>query len=90
MDQNIDIIVKLQKNSSNDKCADCEEYNCITRCSVNNGVFLCKDCAALHQEYLQLEVSDIRILPVIKDKPVENDDRMDYMREIMMDQDEQA
>ena len=75
------IIEKFKKdlqNPINNKCIDCDSYNQNIRCSVNNGVFLCRLCANLHKTLLSSDVSDIRIIPVIKSKKmIENDDRME-------------
>ena len=77
----MDIIVEKFKkdllNPINNKCIDCDAYNQNTRCSINNGVYMCTNCAAIHKKLLSLEESDIRIIPVIKTKKmIENDDRM--------------
>jgi hypothetical protein len=74
------ILEKFKKdlmNPINNKCIDCDVYNQNTRCSVNNGVFLCTECSNIHKKLLTSEESDIRIIPVIKSKKmIENDDRM--------------
>jgi len=77
MDKILEKFKKDLQNPINNKCIDCDIYNSNTRCSVNNGVFLCTNCANIHKKLLSSEISDIRIIPVIKSKKmIENDDRM--------------
>ena len=81
--QNIlDTFTTLLKNPMNSKCVDCGSYNRISRCSLNNGVYLCADCAFVHEKVLSKDVSDIRMVPIIlgkKNIPLEDDDRMKYL-----------
>ena len=49
----------------NSKCIDCGSYNQVSRCSVNNGVFLCSECAFVHEKVLPKEVSDVRMIPIV-------------------------
>jgi len=59
-------IESLASEHSNKFCADCtlfkpgEESNKVTSVSVNNGVFLCADCARMHLSVLKPEISMIR------------------------------
>ena len=77
MEKIIETFKKDLQNPLNSKCIDCHKYDCITKCSVNNGVYLCSSCATLHNEYLSLETSDIRVVPIIKGmKPIPGDERM--------------
>jgi hypothetical protein len=79
------IIEKFKKdlqNPINNKCIDCDSYNKITRCSVNNGVYLCFDCANIHRKLLTSEVSDIRIIPVIKGKKMAENTQDDRIKEM--------
>ena len=66
----------------NSKCIDCGSYNQVSRCSVNNGVFLCSECAFVHEKVLPKEVSDVRMIPIVSNNKkfsIENDDRMRYL-----------
>ena len=65
-------IEALASADSNTTCADCSLFypgtapKTVTSVSVNNGVFLCADCARTHLSVLKPEISVI--------KPIELDD----------------
>ena len=62
----LEVLKKLKEISSlkeNQTCVDCQDNtNIVTHLTVNNGVFLCKDCAEKHQKQLLPMYSLVRPL----------------------------
>lgn len=46
-----DLIQKISSKRENLFCFDCESVKSIDYISINNGIFLCKNCANVHKKF---------------------------------------